>query len=57
MISDHALRGTRPLCAYPEVSRHRGNGDTQSFAGFECANPARAAAADCRYDFSLRGIS
>ena len=27
---------TRPLCPYPQVARHKGNGSTDEAANFEC---------------------
>ncbi|HEY5569263.1 MAG TPA: tannase/feruloyl esterase family alpha/beta hydrolase [Gammaproteobacteria bacterium] len=30
---------TRPLCAYPEIARYKGTGDTDGAASFECTAP------------------
>jgi feruloyl esterase len=30
---------TRPLCAYPQVARYKGRGDTNDASNFECAPP------------------
>jgi pimeloyl-ACP methyl ester carboxylesterase len=30
---------TRPLCAYPQVARYKGNGSTDESANFACVNP------------------
>jgi feruloyl esterase len=30
---------TRPLCAYPRVSRYRGSGSIDAQENFECAEP------------------
>ncbi|MGB6597483.1 MAG: tannase/feruloyl esterase family alpha/beta hydrolase [Candidatus Acidiferrum sp.] len=32
-----AAKMTRPLCAYPEVAKYKGNGDTNDAANFVCA--------------------
>ena len=32
---------TRPLCAYPEVAKFKGSGDTSDAANFTCAVPAK----------------
>jgi Tannase and feruloyl esterase len=39
---DNAVRGVkmaRPLCAYPEIAKYRGAGDTNDASSFECAKP------------------
>ena len=39
-VADTVARGvqmTRPLCAYPQVARYKGSGDTNDSANFECA--------------------
>jgi len=33
-----AVRMTRPLCAYPEVAKYKGSGDTNDAANFACAS-------------------
>jgi feruloyl esterase len=30
---------TRPLCAYPQAARYKGNGSTEDAANFICADP------------------
>jgi feruloyl esterase len=41
--ASHSTNGrvdrTRPLCAYPEVSRYKGTGSTDSAASFACVRP------------------
>jgi feruloyl esterase len=32
---------TRPVCAYPKVSKYVGNGDINDAANFTCADPAQ----------------
>ena len=32
---------TRPLCAYPQVARYKGSGDTNDAANFTCAAATR----------------
>jgi feruloyl esterase len=32
---------TRPLCAYPQVPKYNGTGDTNDAASFVCASPDR----------------
>ena len=43
VIASHATDGkvdrTRPLCAYPEVAKYKGNGSTDDAANFACAKP------------------
>jgi hypothetical protein len=34
-----AAKMTRPLCAYPQVAKYRGSGDTNDAASFVCAAP------------------
>jgi Tannase and feruloyl esterase len=39
---DSAARGvkmTRPLCAYPQIAKYKGTGDTNDAANFVCAQP------------------
>src|SRR5215469_12100142 len=33
------VRMTRPLCAYPQVAKYKGSGDTNDAANFVCATP------------------
>lgn len=37
--ADHKVLMTRPLCAYPEVAKYRGSGDTNDAANFTCPKP------------------
>jgi feruloyl esterase len=43
VIASHSTDGnvdrTRPLCAYPEVARYKGNGSTDDAANFACVRP------------------
>jgi hypothetical protein len=34
-----AAKMTRPLCAYPQVAKYKGSGDTNDAASFVCAAP------------------
>ncbi|HMD38069.1 MAG TPA: tannase/feruloyl esterase family alpha/beta hydrolase [Candidatus Acidoferrum sp.] len=38
--SEPSVKGTRPLCAYPQVAKYKGSGDTNDAANFTCAPPA-----------------
>jgi hypothetical protein len=35
----HGVKMTRPLCAYPEVAKYEGTGDSNDAASFVCAKP------------------
>jgi feruloyl esterase len=43
LIASRTLEGggtrTRPLCAYPQVARYNGTGNTDDAASFECIAP------------------
>ena len=32
---------TRPVCAYPKVSKYKGSGDINDAANFTCADPGK----------------
>jgi feruloyl esterase len=34
--AQHALKMTRPLCAFPQAAKYKGNGDTNDAANFIC---------------------
>jgi feruloyl esterase len=34
-----AVKMTRPLCAYPQVAKYKGSGDTNDAANFVCGAP------------------
>ena len=41
-VDDAAAKGaqmTRPLCAYPEIAKYKGSGDTNDYASFVCGSP------------------
>jgi feruloyl esterase len=33
------VKVTRPLCAYPQVAKYKGSGDTNDAANFACGAP------------------
>jgi feruloyl esterase len=37
--AENAVLRTRPLCAYPRISRYKGIGSTDDAASFECVLP------------------
>lgn len=39
--SSAAVKMTRPLCAYPQVAKYKGSGDTNDAANFVCAAPEK----------------
>jgi feruloyl esterase len=43
-IDDAKAKGvkmTRPLCAYPQVARYKGTGDTNDSASFVCSSASQ----------------
>src|SRR5260370_39219780 len=36
------VKMTRPLCAYPQIAKYKGSGDTNDAANFVCAQPNSA---------------
>jgi Tannase and feruloyl esterase len=38
--SEPSVKEARPLCAYPQVAKYKGSGDTNDAANFTCAPPA-----------------
>jgi feruloyl esterase len=41
MTSPGKVYRTRPVCAYPKVSKYNGNGDINDAASFHCADPSK----------------
>jgi feruloyl esterase len=43
IVASHLTNGTvdktRPLCAFPQVAKFKGSGDTNDATNFACANP------------------
>jgi feruloyl esterase len=43
IVASHLASGkadkTRPLCAYPQIAKYKGDGDTNDAASFVCADP------------------
>jgi feruloyl esterase len=38
-VEGSAVKVTRPLCAYPQVAKYKGTGDTNDAANFVCGTP------------------
>jgi feruloyl esterase len=38
-VEGSAVKVTRPLCAYPQVAKYKGSGDTNDAANFVCGAP------------------
>jgi feruloyl esterase len=47
-ISDGSVVRTRPVCAWPDVARYQGKGDTRAAESFECASRGESPGTDRR---------